>query len=73
MKHLDIVDDGHKRLGHELLKNDFEAAIHLQDWEHLLTIAQVGSLGIDIRSLTLTTHRHIYPCKTSDFSGSWWT
>ena len=54
MKHLDIADDNHKRLAHELLKNDFEAAIHLNAWEHLPTIAQVRTMGIDQCSAQLT-------------------
>ena len=53
MKHLDIANDNHKRLAHELLKNDFEAAIHLNAWEHLPTVAQVCTMGINRRSAKL--------------------
>jgi len=53
VKHLDIANDNHKRLAHELLKDDFEAAIHLNAWEHLPTVAQVCTMGINRRSAKL--------------------
>ena len=67
MKHLDIANDNHKRLAHELLKDDFEAAIYLQDWDHLPTIAQVRCVGTPSHNVRLISAGICAPSRPATF------